>query len=362
MRENKGVIAMKKFCWLFLSLLIVLFSSVQASDLSDWQIVNYLNHPRDSHSAITKDTCIYVLGGYWSYNTVVERAFVNPDGSLTPWTDVNSMLIDRIDFASVVWNNRIYAIGGSSLDSYGYPTGLRSVETASINADYSLSSWTIVNNLPFILNGHAAVVWNDYIYVIGGVSASAVTTFYFTEGLRSHINPDGSLSSWEILSTSLNIHREDFVAVVSNGYIYAIGGNAASAPYNANTTERAQIYPDESLGSWTIETSLLIHPSRFQHAAVVANNSLYVLGGYGIEGPFTASRRVERQPILSDGHLGIAQEINPMVARRQAFPAVCVNNRYIYALGGFDGSELSSVEMAEILPTAIRDSQWQLYE
>jgi len=103
---------------------------------------------------------------------------------------------------------------------------------------------------------------------------------------------------------------------------------------------------DGYLGPWQ-KTTPLTTP-RMRPAAVVANGYIYVLGGWN----GSNLNSVERAAVNDDGSLGSWQTMNSMLSARTALAAVAVNG-YIYAIGGDGGGYnsgpvLSSVERAVI--------------
>ncbi|MBK9233893.1 MAG: hypothetical protein IPO15_24380 [Anaerolineae bacterium] len=63
---------------------------------------------------------------------------------------------------------------------------------AHIFADGSLGTWQATTPLPVALDGHVAVVYNSWIYVIGGYQQRSV--------FMAPVRADGSLGAWQALS------------------------------------------------------------------------------------------------------------------------------------------------------------------
>jgi hypothetical protein len=125
---------------------------------------------------------IYLIGGAYydlllsrdpiNVNTVY-RSLVNSDGSLSPWVVENSNLLPNLrGHSSVVYNNNIYVIGGIGLGGFQ-----KEIYRATITMDKSippvpqLSQWKWVGSLPVEETGHASVVSGDSLFVIGGVES-----------------------------------------------------------------------------------------------------------------------------------------------------------------------------------------------
>jgi hypothetical protein len=76
-------------------------------------------------------------------------------------------------------------------------------------------TWIQTASLDFARSEQASVVYNGFIYVMGGLNV--------TDGSYTSINADGSLSRWGDM-TYYNVTRYAEGAAVYNGYIYATGG------------------------------------------------------------------------------------------------------------------------------------------
>jgi hypothetical protein len=152
---------------------------------------------------------------------------------------------------------------------------------------------------------------------------------------------------------SLTTPRQGAAAVQVNGFIYVMGG--AFRTDFLNSTEYAKIKEDGSLGPW--QAGPPMHEARGYFDAVYYNGSIYVIGGGNGEGGHNLLRTVERARILPDGKLSPwEQEPNGMVMPRRCNKTVLIDGS-IYALGGFSGDMLNTVEHAKILPDG-STSEW----
>lgn len=87
------------------------------------------------------------------------------------------------------------------------------------------SAWTATSSLPIFTFGATSVVYNGYLYEIGGMAAGGaltVTVEYVP------INSGGSIGTW-ISTTSLPVANDTATSVVYNGYLYEIGGYTVGA-------------------------------------------------------------------------------------------------------------------------------------
>ncbi len=261
------------------------------------------------------------------------------DTILGPWQTTTSMTIYRHGLAAVTTGGYIYALGR---DGDTGPYLANSVERAAINGDGSLNSWQAVSSMLSRRYELAAVTTGNYVYALGGEEGHGGARLSSVE--RAKINSDGSLDPWQA-STPMTITRVGLGAVAVDDYIYALGGNSNSGGLQSSV-ERAKINSDGSLGSWQAVNSMTI--PRYGLGAVAIGNYIYAIGGYS-GSPLSS---VERAEINNDGSLGSWQAISSMITPRYSLAAVAIAN-YLYAVGGYfsDGSGniyLSSVERAKI--------------
>ena len=115
------------------------------------------------------------------------------------------------------------------------------------------------------------MVYNGYVYEIGGNNGSAVvsTVDY------AQIFSNGTIGIWTA-TTSLPQTTEMATSVVYNGYVYEIGGSNGSA--NLATVDYVPINSSGTLGTWPATTSLL--QATFDATSVVYNGYLYEIGGW----------------------------------------------------------------------------------
>jgi hypothetical protein len=140
----------------------------------------------------------------------------NNSGEVSTWsTAINSVPASLYVHSSVVANGYVYVIGGSNGS-----TSQSAIYYAKLNSDGSVGSWTTASNaLPTAREQHTSVYANGYLYVIGGINGTAQSTVYYAK-----LNADGSVGTWQTAANALPEDRENKSSVVSNGYVYVIGG------------------------------------------------------------------------------------------------------------------------------------------
>jgi hypothetical protein len=262
-------------------------------------------------------------------------------GEIQPWvSNVNQLPGPRFAISPVYANNGyMYVLGGLDASL----TSSSTVYYAKVNADGSIAAWTTSGTpLPLALDGVSTAVSNGYIYAIGGEHASSVAqnSVYYAK-----LNADGSTGSWQTNSTPLPQARAASGVFVANGYIYSIGG-FISAGNSSAVVYYAKLNSDGSTGVWQTTSSL---PGTRYHVSTAASNGyVYVVGGNNTGS--TGSNTAYYAAINKDGTLGswsTGANTLPYIVRGAS---AATANGYIYASGGRDNSNnyLSSVTYAKL--------------
>lgn len=212
-----------------------------------------------------------------------------------------------------------------------------------------IPGWQPQEGLNIDRAGAAVAKSGHNLYIIAGVDGRQF--LHSVEYTR--INADGSLQPWQ-LTSGLNEERGFFSAAVANGYIYvAGGGNGDNGKHLLQTVERAAIQADGSLGPWQTLDSKLVMPRRCVKL-LLYDKRLYALGGFG----GTLLDSVESAEILKDGTLGPWRlEAKTMTMPRYVNAAKQVGDLSI-VIGGhreIGGVGLKAVEVAQLGS----DSEWQ---
>ena len=202
--------------------------------------------------------------------------------------------------------------------------------------------WRTTTSMNLQRAGAAVLEVNGRIYAIGGVDGIR----FLNSAEYTTIKPDGTLAPWR-MTAALNEGRGFFSAVAHKGYIYvAGGGNGPNGSHYLQSVERAKILADGSLGPWITESSTLAYPRRCAKLAM-AGDTMFALGGFG----GTLLDSVESAPIHIDGSLGTwTLEANRMTMPRY-INALKKHHGAVYVIGGHDqleGSGLVDVEYAAI--------------
>ena len=183
-----------------------------------------------------------------------------------------------VAFAQIGAAGYVYAVGGAGAGG----TPVTTVSYASVATNGTLGAWTATTALPAALEfpaavaatqSNSAVITNGFLYVLGGATSATGTPV--STAYRAPINSDGSLGSWAT-NTPLPTPLRSAGAVVLFGSLYVVGGatnnNAPSA-----AVYRAPINTDGNFASMKTQTSLGFGRARFGFGA--SGLYLYVFGG-----------------------------------------------------------------------------------
>ncbi|KAM3861207.1 kelch-like protein 29 [Diretmus argenteus] len=212
-------------------------------------------YDREFFSVISAGDNIYLSGGtetgvmvadVWCYMSLLDN-----------WNLVSRMTVPRCRHNSLVYDGKLYAIGG-----LGISGNLDHVE----RYDTITNQWETVSPLPKPVHSAAATVCGGKVYVFGGVNEAGRSAGV----LQSYIPQS---NTWSFIESPM-IDNKYAPAVSLNGFIFILGGAYARA-----TT----IYdPDKG----NIKAGPNMNHSRQFCSAVILDGKIYVTGGIvSSEGP-----------------------------------------------------------------------------
>ncbi len=313
----------------------VVYASFSSGDVGSWTSTTSFTTARYGHTSVVYNGNLYVIGGYngTTYYNDIQYAPIASDGTVGSWTTAaTTFSTARYLHASVVYKDYLYVIGGTN------GTNQNDVQYAAIKASGDLGAWgSAGSGFTNIRSQLAAVAYNGYLYVIGGVGASNYNDIQYTA-----ISSTGTIGTWYTNSTSFATARYGHTSVVYNGYLYVIGGYNGSTYYN--TVQYAPIYENGSVGGWTTDSSTFT-TARNGHASVAYKGYLYAIGGTN----GSAQSSIYYAAIDSEGKVGTyATNANALAATRHG-AAIAAGRGYIYVIGGDNGgSPVSTTYVAAI--------------
>ena len=218
---------------------------------------------RFGHTSVVFDNKMWVIGGYGGVypGDCFNDVWYSTDG--ITWTQAtgSAQFPARHGHTSVVYNNKMWVIGGGFSNNWPYYKN---------DVWYSADgvTWTQATasaQFP-IRSGHTSVVFNNKMWVIGGDYLFGVTwkdIWYSTDGV--------------IWTRAIDYagfpEREGHTSVVYNGKMWVIGG------HNSSDLSLNDVWYSFDGIIWTQATASADFPFRYHHTSVVYNNKMWVIGG-----------------------------------------------------------------------------------
>jgi hypothetical protein len=137
-------------------------------------------------------------------------------------------------------------------------------------------AWKPLNPLSMPRQGVAAVAVDGFIYAMGGARG----TEFLASTEYAKIREDGSLEPWKP-GPAMNDARGYFDTVFHEGFIYVVGGGNGESGHNLlRSVERARVQPDGTLSAWEKEAHEMVMPRRCSKIVLI-DDTLYAVGGFG---------------------------------------------------------------------------------
>lgn len=266
---------------------------------------------------------IYAFGAYYYGADYLKSTIHYTSGKYDPaidtWTTIAPMPTPRIKFATAVYENKIYIIGGK-----------RSLVDASLSTvevyDPATNSWAPRAPMPTARDSMQANVVNGKIYVTSGQVSLLEGLRVIPSDVTEVYNP--KTGTWVSAAPTPNPATGCASAVLDNK-IYVIGGDKPSVgPVDAlNTT---QIY-DPAIDKWTPGASLPKAVGRALACTTtgsIAPKRIYIFGGHGDGGSPSDLNQVY-DPVTNEWTAGAKQSFYSY-----GEVAVAALNDLMYVIGG----------------------------
>jgi hypothetical protein len=205
-----------------------------------------------------------MVGGNDNVNYLPQVYFakINTNGTIaSPWTATTSLPNARGLFDAVYQNGYVYAIGG-----YDGTSGSSTVYYAKLNPDGTIGSWrSSSNTLPQVRYYASTVIYNGYIYEIGGSNGTAQSTVYVTSTARTKIA--GSLDLIGAGSQSVSDYQGSFGTGSTGGELTA---------GNTNIIGNLQVQGASSFGgALNTQGNLNVNGDSFINGNVYLNGTVF---------------------------------------------------------------------------------------
>jgi N-acetylneuraminic acid mutarotase len=283
-----------------------------------------MRHARAAHAVVATADAIYALAGTGDKNSGPVLAVERFDG--TAWTDFTELPGKGLNApAAMVFDGKIYVIGG-----FGTVTNKPTSDVLVFAL--KTKQWGRAADLPAPRGGHAAVVMNNMIHVVGGGNSRST--------IDDHSVFDPATNHW---SKRAPLPRAEGspAAVVFGEKLYAIGGRSGPRDFGD-----VFVYDPHS-DSWSAGPS--IEP-RGTSGAVVFQDSIYLIGGES-QAKSKVLADVLRLPAGSS-----AWQPAPLLPTARSFArAVCFRGA-VYVVGGSPRPQTSHARATSVRRTGIKQS------
>lgn len=270
---------------------------------------------RRQHASVVFDNKMWVIGGYDSFSSegLKNDVWYSDDGANWTLAITNAPFSSRSGHTAVVFDNKIWVIGG--------------VEEAAINKNdvwFSADgvNWSLATNTaPFSArHEHTSVIFDDKLWVIGGLSDNGFErdVWYSTDGV-----------TWVPATQEASFSgRYRHSSVVFDDKIWVVSGSEISI-FN-------DVWYSTDGTSWTLFTEDFPFLGREMHSSVVFDNKLWIIAGRGTtEGNPAISRRNDMHYSLDGTTWNTATDNAPFSAR--VWHTSLVFDQKIWVIGGYDG-------------------------
>ena len=362
-------------------------TDTNTNNWSYWYRDANLSTERSMAGASAYNNRLYLLGGKTSAAsggvTTVEYVNLNPNGTLTTWTNTGMTALPSVRFGHSVhtYNDHLYLVGGNSNG-----TLQSSVQYIKINPDGTLvSSWADANNFTtarMSWGGNFSTIWGGYLYIAGGCAAIDAEGECTSTGISNggkielaSLNADGSLAFWGSIANVTNA-RIGYGLAAWRNTLYVIGGctaqDTSTGSCTATTaTSRYGIVNQDGDGS-TVATSVAsgtapcsgsdpyncnlpgtAHIGNMLTATAIMNGYLYIIGGCTNDSCSTTSGNTAYAAISADGHLRrpsscagtlvnsfCVDNVDPIPGSGIAAAGTAVFGGRIYVIGGQNSAGL----------------------
>ncbi|MBN1900266.1 hypothetical protein JW926_02940 [Candidatus Sumerlaeota bacterium] len=200
-------------------------------------------------------------------------------------------------YGAGVCGNYLYIAGGNMPD-FGY---IRRVEKARINPDGSLGAWEETASLPhnrcYIDN--STIVLNDIIYIVGGYDG--VGDKKYSSILWAKPGAEGHLEKWNESVPYTGEPVNCAVAFATPGFIYLAGGRTDFPKPTVNVW-RATVKDDGEISGW--DKGPPLPEPLWYHSGGVAGGRAWIWGGLTTLERTLINNKVFWAPILGSGEIG----------------------------------------------------------
>jgi hypothetical protein len=275
-------------------------SKLTGARIPSWTTDTALNSARWSAGYAAGGGYAYVVGGnsggagtatntvYWAQFSLTDNTIDTPPNPGTGATGCNSsnwctnstynLPATRSALSTVVYNGYIYAIGGTDAGCVGTNNVCSTVYYSKIGANGEPIGWNSTAALGTARRFAGAVAYNNKLYVVGGQTNT--TLIGDTSIEAANILPNGTLGAFSTTGMTAipTAGRWGMTVLQNNGYLYLIGG--ASTTTTAATVQYIKIKSDGTLDAWVSTSSFANARAAFGGTfATIYGGYMYITSG-----------------------------------------------------------------------------------
>jgi len=308
--------------------------------IAGWQATSTLNVARAGAAVIKHNQMIYVLGGVDGHDFLrsVEYSLINPDGSLQPWRFTHALNEARGFFDAAIIDNILYVVGGGN-----GPNGkhlLRSIERALINPDGSLGHWeTQLSTLKLPRRCVKLMAYEKRLFALGGFGGTLLDSVE-----SAAMMPDGTLGPWQIEQRQMTMPRYVNTAKHIDDHAIVIGGHREQGGVGLRAVETARLDKQGIATNWQSDAALNI--GRYALSSATDGNNLWAIGG--LDGAIYSDQIEKTSYDKNSQRLMPWQETTSLSSPRANFGAVVGNGFIYIIGGTNRDGYYKTVELARI--------------
>ena len=313
------------------------------------------------------------------YSTIY-YASLTSTGGVGSFATTTSLPQARQNVKTFVSGGKLYIVGGGSGGWAVTNNDNDDVQFVSINSNGTLgSTWTDANassnggsGSSFATAGnlqdYSIYINNNYLYIAGGQNGTGAANT-FTTVYKAPINSNGSMGTWSTI-TSFATGRYMLGTLVSNGYLYIIGGcgnkgitigNSCNSTSDMLTDVQYSQIQDGGPGTAATWGTGTATSARSNARAVVANGYLYVIAGGTAVDCSNQTTTVQYTKLDSNNLVSGSwtTAAHPLPTALCAESAVVVGN-YLYVIGGAasSGGASANVWYSQLDPSTGAPGAW----
>jgi len=301
-----------------ITLLLLTIVPIHALAQEAWETVAVVGKPTARHEAafIGFNDKLYLIGGR-RINPVDEY-----DPATNRWTAKSKTPVELHHFQAVAYGDRIYLMGAVT-GPYPNEKPLDKIITYSPIGD----RFEYRHEIPKTRRrgGAGAVVFNDKIYLVGGISNGHI------DGFQTWLDEyDPKTGNWRILPNAPHA-RDHFQAVVIGNRLYAAAGRTTSKATNQVfelTVEVIDVF-DFNTEKWLPPEECLKIPTQRAGNMAIAVDEKLILGG----GESMRQRTAHQEVDIFDPATG-RWSIGPKLERGRHGTGFVQHGKFIYTASG----------------------------